>query len=87
MIVPLVRGDGIGDGGGDRGGDGGNGFGELLLNVALIGLAMAVQNTQNESDGHKDSAQPDGSFGEDIGGLSPENRIGKVAAKGGAETF
>ena len=83
----VGQGDGIGDGGGGRGGDGGNRFGELLLNVALIGLTVAIEDTQNKGESHKDSAQPDGSFGEDIGGLSPENRIGEVATKGGAETF
>ena len=78
---------GVGDRGGGWGRDGGNGFGELVLNIALVGLTVAIEDTQNEGDGHKDSAEPDGSFGEDVGGLSAENRIGEVATKGGAETF
>jgi hypothetical protein len=48
---------------------------------------MTVEQAENESQGHKDATQPDGSFGENIGCLSAKNRVGKVSAKGSTEAF
>jgi len=48
---------------------------------------VAVEDSKNESQGHKNTSQPDGSFGEDIRGLGSKDRVGKVASKSGAETF
>jgi len=48
---------------------------------------MTVEKAKNESQGHKDPTQPDGSFGENIGRLGSKDRVGKVSSKGSAETF
>jgi hypothetical protein len=57
------------------------------LKLCVAGLAMTVEKAENESQGHKDPTQPDGSFGENIGCLSAKNRVGKVSAKGSTEAF
>ncbi len=48
---------------------------------------MAVEDSKDESQSHENSTEPDGAFGEDIGGLGAKDRVGKVASKSGAETL
>ena len=48
---------------------------------------MTVKESQNKSQNHEDSAKPDGAFGQYIGSLGPENRVGEVAAKGSSQAL